>query len=246
MISAPVLVRAARFGVVEDLDPVFIEGEKIHEVLASARYDHLTGLLAAAVDHGVLVVDEPSRMLVRMAWQEELLACVVLESLAVRTAAVLDESEVRWRLTKGAALAHQDYPDPSLRTFGDVDVVVHPADWKRALDALARGGMQRFGADLGDEYDRRYGKGATLTSSDGYEVDLHRCFSVGRFGVTSQMEDAFAGAGSILLGGRVIPTLTPEFRLVHACHHAVLGGFQRLRAFRDVAQVLLLNAVDGL
>jgi Uncharacterised nucleotidyltransferase len=167
-----------------------------------------------------------------------------LEALAVRTAGLLDAAGINWRLTKGAALAHLDYPDPAVRTFGDVDLVVHPSDWTAAYRLLSSSGYRRHAPTLPGNHDDRFGKGATLTTADGLEVDLHRRFAIGRFGVTTRMEALFESSAAIALGGRAIPVLDPVGRLLHACFHAALGGFRVLRAFRDVAQLILVSGAD--
>jgi len=93
-------------------------------------------------------------------------------------------------------------------------------------------------------FDVRFGKGATLVDPDALEVDLHLRFAIGRFGVRADMRELFLRACSIELAGRAVPTLAAEDRLLHACHHAVLGGFSGYRAARDVAQLLLVTGVD--
>jgi hypothetical protein len=57
------------------------------------------------------------------------------------------------------------------------------------------------------------------------------------------MRDAFGGNDHIELAGCRVAVLTSEYRLLHACYHAALGGFRRLRAFRDVAQLVLATRV---
>lgn len=246
MARPPALVVAAHHGLGPPSTPVQLEHADALMVVALAQHDHLTGFLAAAVLAGEVIVDDEVAEAIGTAWHEELMACVVLEALAVRTAEILDAADVKWRLTKGAALAHLDYPDPSLRTFGDVDVIVHPDDWLKSLDVLRIGGMRREAASLGENYDRRYGKGATLSTAEGLQIDLHRRLAIGRFGVTSHTEDLFQQAAFFTLAGHAIPVLAPEHRLLHACYHASLGGFRRLRAFRDVAQLILMSGVDWL
>ena len=177
-------------------------------------------------------------------WHDELLTCLRLEALAITTGELLDTAGIRWRLTKGAALAHLDYPDPAVRTFGDVDLVIHPSDWSRAFRQLSTSAYRREVPTLPGGYDARYGKGATLTTADGLEVDLHRRFAIGRFGVTTRTEALFASYDAIELAGRAIPVLDPTGRLLHACFHAALGGFRGLRAFRDVAQLILVTGAD--
>lgn len=239
-----VLVVAARHGLGMPVEPVAVDGEAA-TVAARARFDHFSGFLARAVLDGVVIADDSLQSVVLADWHRQLLTCVRLEALAVRTAELLHTARIRWRLTKGAALAHLDYPDPSVRTFGDVDIVVHPDDWPDAFGLLtSAGGYRREVPTLPGGYDARYGKGATLTTPEGLEVDLHRRFAIGRFGVTSRMEELFGAADAVELAGRSLPVLDPPGRLLHACFHATLGGFRRLRAFRDVAQLLLVSGVD--
>ena len=241
----PALVAAARHGLSERTPPIVLEATAVERVLARARFDRLTGFLATAVLAGSVRVDDDSLTSgLWQQWHDELLTCVRLEALAVRTAELLDTAGINWRLTKGAALAHLDYPDPSVRTFGDVDLVVHPSDWSAAFGLLAASGYRRQAPTLPGGYDARYGKGATLTTADGLEVDLHRRFAIGRFGVTARMEAVFASSGALMLAGRTLPVMDPVGRLVHACFHAALGGFRGLRAFRDVAQLILVTGAD--
>ena len=60
-----------------------------------------------------------------------------------------------------------------MRTFGDIDLVIHPSDWSTAFGLLSANGYHREAPTLPGGYDDRYGKGATLTTVDGLEVDLH-------------------------------------------------------------------------
>lgn len=58
---------------------------------------------------------------------------IALESVS----AVLDEAKIPYVLLKGAALRHL-YPDFSLRTSSDIDVLVHETDLDRAVTVLER------------------------------------------------------------------------------------------------------------
>jgi hypothetical protein len=244
---ARALVAAARLGLpgceqdaIVDLPPDYAS-----ELVARARFDHLTGLLGHAVHAGAIQFAESrSADILEQSWRSELTTCVQLEQVALSVAESFGEAEVRWRLTKGPALAHLDYPDPSQRTFGDFDAVIHPADWDRAVGALEHARYRRDSTPLTGDYDRRYGKGATFRSPAGHEVDLHMRFAIGRFAVQSRPEELFDRSEPLILAGRTMPALAEPDRLLHACYHAVLGGFRRLRAFRDVAQLLLVKQAD--
>jgi len=219
--------------------------EDAAEVLARARLDRTTGFLAAALLDGTLDASDHTVDAATNAWRRSLQGVVLVEARAVRIAVALDGAGVRWRLTKGAALAHLDYRDQlAERTFGDLDLMIHPDDWTATLDALGAAGLRRRTPELRAGYDLRFGKGATLVDERGCEVDLHLRFAIGRFGVRSRTTELFERADRIELGGRVIPVLAGPDRLLHACHHLVLGGCSALRVARDVAQLVLVSDVD--
>lgn len=222
-----------------------ISDEDAGEVLARSRFDRTTGFLAAALLDGTVEASNDTVEAAAAEWQRSLRGVVLVEAFAVRTASVLEDADVRWRLTKGAALAHLDYSDRiAERTFGDVDLVIHPDDWTPALQALDAAGLRRVAPELRPGYDLRFGKGATLIDEREWEIDLHLRFAIGRFGVRSRMAELFERGDQIELASRAIPVLAGPDRLLHACHHLVLGGFSALRVARDVAQLVLVSDVD--
>jgi hypothetical protein len=237
---------AARAGLVPHAGPpVTLDDELTSTVIARARFDRTTGFLVAAVDEGAVELDDAALAQLVGEWQGALTGATLVEALAVRTARQLDDAGVRWRLTKGAALAHLDYPDQvECRLFGDVDLVIHADDWASALDVLLAAGHTRPSAELRPGWDVRFGKGATIVDENDFEIDLHLRFAIGRFGVLAQMDDVFDRCDTIALAGRSIPTLAGPDRFLHACHHLVLGGFSGLRVARDVAQLVLVSRVD--
>lgn len=236
---------AARTGLVPPTGlPVLLDDRHAPSWQGIARQDRLGGLLSTALTEGSLVADESTANLVADIWHKQLIASVVVEALVLRTADVLAAANVTWRLTKGAAVAHLDYPDPSLRPFGDADILIHPDDWDVAVEALIEAGCRRSAPELDLHWDSRFGKGATLNAPGGLEIDLHRRFAIGRFGVRSRMAELYDAGESITLAGRQVPTLDGAGRLLHSCHHAALGGYRHYRAHRDVAQQLLVTAVD--
>lgn len=239
-VDHPALVAAARHGLPADLarlaPAVTVTDGELDAVRMFCRTDRISGLFVAAVDAGDITVTSTGAELAVGDWQQMMRACVQVEALLVRVAARLDRMGVRWAVTKGAAVAHLDFPDVAWRGFADVDLVIHPDDWAAVLADLAgdigRPATRRFTA--------RYGKGETVLIDD-MEVDLHLRFAVGRFGVRSRPGDVFDRLDEFTLAGQRIPALTPEFRLLHACFHAVLGGNPGLRALRDVAQIAASN-----
>jgi len=244
----PALVAAARHGL-PGVAPriVTIDGAtQAQQVLYAAARDRIVGLLGAVLAAGDVSAPPELTERVTEQWHDQLIAAVDLETILIEVARTLDEAQARWCVIKGAAAAHLDYPDPALRTFGDLDILIHPDSWAAALTHLAAAGWTRELAALSSDWDQRFGKGATLTNDRDLELDLHRRLAIGRFGVLLDTRKFFEQdhLESIALGGRRIPVLGGPDRLIQASFHAALGGFRRLRAFRDVAQILLVTEVD--
>jgi len=233
-----VLVAAARHGLGTSLaplhPPVVLGEDDVELVRLFCRIDRIVGLLASGMRSGEIAVAAQHAELIMDDWHQGLRACVLVEALLVRVAQQLDRDGIRWALTKGSAVGHLDFPDPGLRLFADVDLVIHQQDWDSVLQSLDR--VHEVGPHT-RSFTRRYGKGETLQIDD-MEVDLHLRFAVGRFGVRSAMEDCFRELDSFVVAERSIPALSADCRLLHACFHATLGGNPGLRAYRDVAQLV--------
>jgi hypothetical protein len=158
----------------------------------------------------------------------------------------LDGAGIENRVLKGSAAAHLDYADPAERTFVDVDILVRGEEFDRAALTLSRHGYRRLVPEIRPGFDRRFGKGCTLRSETGYEVDLHRTFVTGPFGLTVRLDDLWTNATPwVLAGGRQLLALGREQRLLHACYHAALGDREpRIVPQRDVAALVLSDDLD--
>ncbi len=146
------------------------------------------------------------------------------------------------RVLKGPAVAHTGYPDPSMRGFGDIDVLVSSDDFDRALFHLAAGGATRRYPEPRAGFTKRFGKGVAMLRTDGYEIDLHRTFVAGPYGLLIDLGSLFAKSTPFTIAGRVLLGLEREAQFVGACYHAVLGSARpRLVPLRDVLQIALAN-----
>jgi hypothetical protein len=215
-------------------------------VLDSARNHRLLGLLCAAIENGSLpatgeqVQQARQLQLSAMAWtlrlEQELLAVMDL----------LTASSVNVRVLKGPAVAHLDYPDPALRSFIDLDVLVHSEQIDATIVTLTTAGFQRRHPQPRPGFDRRFGKGTTFLSPTGYELDLHRTFVQGSWGLMVDLNDLWDDGEEFEVAGRIFRALSRTARFMHACYHAALGDWPpRLSSLRDVAQMLLITGQDG-
>ncbi len=210
---------------------------RLMEGTASAR---LSGHLVEAIDAEAFAVTadqarQATELHRKLTWR-----VLGLERRLLEVAGLLSTLGIDMRVLKGPALARTCYPKVSSRTFADIDVLV-PADrFDEAAAGLAVAGCARPFPQLREGFDRRFGKNATFVGLDGLQVDVHRTFVVGPYGLMITLEDLFATHESFALGGRMLKALGTEEQFLNACYHAALGDVPpQLSALRDVAQILL-------
>jgi hypothetical protein len=215
-------------------------------VLAEARRRRITGHFVHALEEGAFAATADQSAAAIRVHEAALGLDLCLEQLLVAAVSALDRAGIQSMVLKGPALAHTIYADASLRSFGDIDLLVPSTSYDAAVGVLREGGARRRFPELRPGFDRRFGKGACLETPQGLELDLHRTFAAGPFGLAVDCDALFTTRSRFPLGGRTFAALDPEARFVHACFHAALGDAEpRLVALRDVAQILLHSDVDA-
>lgn len=214
-------------------------------VLDGVAVQRLAGLLARAIAGGHFAVTddqaaEAARLEVK--WASQALA---LERVLIGVSERLDRAGLDHLVLKGPAFAHRLYPDPNLRSFADIDLLVPGGSFDDALATLvARGGRRRY-----DEprpgFTARFGKGASVVTPGGYEIDVHRSFVAGPLGQRIDLASLFASAVPFTLADHPMRQLAPEEGFLHACYHAMLGSATpRLVPQRDLAEFVLGMGLD--
>ena len=215
-------------------------------LLATARHERITGLLVAAIIDGALPATAEQAEEAERAHRASMATALALEATLLRTAALLEEAGVDCRVLKGTAVAHLDYPDPALRSFGDVDLLIRSSQFDEAVKTLVVAGHQRKFPEPRPGFDRRFGKGSCLVNPGGHEIDLHRTLAMGPYGLRVDLDGLWGRSSTFELAGRQLGALGPEDRFLHACFHAVLGDrTPRLAPLRDVAQMHVGRPIDG-
>ncbi|MFW6091835.1 MAG: nucleotidyltransferase family protein, partial [Actinomycetota bacterium] len=223
-----------------------LDDDTWRDLLFRARGERIAPLLARAVRDGLVRATDPQAAEVVDLDMQAMASVLRLEATLLHVADLLDEAGVSYRVLKGPAVAHLDYPDPALREFGDLDLLIRPADLDRTIALLADHGYARRFPEPRRGFDRRFTKSVSVADSEGLELDLHRTFAPGGFGLRVQVDVLWdAPATWFTVAGRALPALGPEERLLHACYHAVLGNSPpRLVPQRDIAEMLLRGAPD--
>ena len=215
---------------------------RLLELVASQR---LAGFLAAAVVEGALAVTEDQQEQALESHVAAMCSALKLEALLLDTVALLTDAGLDHRVLKGSAVAHLDYADPALRSFGDIDLMVESDAFDEAVRVLCAQGHRRRFPQPRPGFDRRFSKGTSFTTVDGFEIDLHRTFLMGPFGLQVNLPDIWSEHTEFVLAGRSLRALAPHQRFLHACLHAALGDSPpRLSALRDVGEMVVHGTVD--
>lgn len=164
---------------------------------------------------------------------------MILEHTLLEFVRSLEERGIPSRVLKGAALAQSVYPDPSLRLYVDIDVLVPSSRFDDVARMLASSGANRARPEPRPGFVARFAKAASFQRPDGIWIDLHRTLLDGPFSFRMDNDALFRSATPFEVGGHQLHGLGPEERFIHACCHAGLGDIPpKSLPLRDVVQTL--------
>jgi hypothetical protein len=154
----------------------------------------------------------------------------------------IQDSGIATILLKGPALARLAYPHPSMRTFGDLDLMVRERDMQRMHALLVEHGFVPD-IDLNElqiklipqctTYEIAYVHPQTFLKIEIHFDDLLNA------GLASRDLDGYwQRAVPFDINGVELKTLAPQDHLIHLCAHMHYHGYVRLNWFTDVALIL--------
>jgi Uncharacterised nucleotidyltransferase len=145
-----------------------------HGVLPAVVANLRAAQASGQADRVVAAGAEPALVQALAGAEQTLVAMVGLTMMITfhgrRIEKALRNRGLRVMLVKGAMFADRIYPKPALRTFGDVDLLVHPEDMAAAREGLAENGL-RFHAE--PDRDGYFEEKWTLESADNILFELH-------------------------------------------------------------------------
>jgi len=215
-------------------------------LLQEASRHRLLGLLVAAAASGnVALTDDQAADLRRIA-SVITAHSMQLQALLLTTVAALADRDVSPVVLKGFAAATLDYADPTWRQFGDLDLLVRPEEFDRAVAAMIALGYGRRGRpERRPGYDSRYAKDVTFLVPNGSSIDIHRTLVSGPLAERVDLRDCWAQQRCFELNGVSFRALSDTTRFLSLCFHAALGDHPiRLLSARDVCQGLVNPALD--
>jgi Uncharacterised nucleotidyltransferase len=197
----------------------------------------LAGLFSASAAAGMIDIDAQMAGRLQRQLDAEAVRAVQLEGELIRLAPALEHLGAV--ILKGAVLAHAAYPDPLLRPFTDLDVLVPGTLMDHAVSVFATYGYERTRPEPAPGFDARVGKAVTLQHPGGVVVDLHRTLAAGNAADGIDVEELVAARRPVRVGSYTVPAPSWEAHLVECTLHAVVGdGLARPVSLRDIAEVV--------
>jgi|SRR5579859_37774 len=139
---------------------------------------------------------------------------------------------------KGPVLAAQAYADPSVRTYGDLDLLVRQRDIRRATELLIASGYQAAVPLNAIDAGRIPGQYLFSKPDSKLLVELHNDLTLRYFPGPLPLEDFFARQIRLCLDSHEVPAPCVEDELVLICVHGAKHFWERLSWIADVAGLI--------
>ncbi len=235
------LERLLRLGLAESLD----QGRTI-DFETSEELSRLIPIVCAYFSREELarLIGEKNTTKMLEMHRTEALQNLLLEHELQKLLRAFNEAAIRLMLFKGPALAYTFYPESHLRTYHDIDALIHPHDV-----SLAHGVLTSMGYSCYEEYrahaitKQRSGYNYLLTlpgSRLEVLIELHVAPHESDIGTNFDVKALWARAQPITVLGEPVLTMHPLDHLLYLCWHYRFHGFTRLVWLYDL--VVLVRA----
>ncbi|HKV58822.1 MAG TPA: nucleotidyltransferase family protein [Ktedonobacteraceae bacterium] len=172
----------------------------------------------------------------------EMLQNLLLESELQRVLCIFNEAAIPFMLFKGPVLAYTAYPNSHLRTYHDLDILIHASDVARAHDLLVQTGYsfyEEYRADAADEQRTAYHYSLQPPGMPfACIVELHTAPHASEIGTLSDLEVLWKNARPMVILGQPVAVMNPADHLLFLCWHYRFHGFTRLLWLYDLVMLL--------
>ncbi len=141
-------------------------------------------------------------------------------------------------VVKGPVLAMHAYGDPTMRSYGDLDLLVRQRDIRRATESLQAVGYQAAVSLSAIDAGKIPGQYLFSKPAANLLVELHNDFTLRYFPRRLPIEDYFGRQIRVCFDAHEAPALSVEDELVLICIHGAKHLWERLIWIADVAALV--------
>jgi hypothetical protein len=231
----------------ECASPVF-DSQRIGELARSLDWPRL---LVLAEEHGVLghlakpllalnenlVPAEIRRMLLER-YRAQLFSTLRMNAELFRLLELFAAKDIPALVVKGPVLAMQAYGDATMRSYGDLDLLIRQRDIRRATESLIAKGYQAAVPLSAIDAGIIPGQYLFRKPEPKLIVELHNDFTLRYFPRRLPIEDFFTRQICVSLDAHEAPALAVEDELVLICIHGAKHLWERLIWIADVAALV--------
>ena len=139
---------------------------------------------------------------------------------------------------KGPVLAMHAYGDPTMRSYGDLDLLVRQRDILHATECLQAANFEPTVSVTAIQAAKIPGQYLFAKPNANLIVELHNEFTLRYFPRRLPLERLFARSILVSVDGRDVPALSVEDELVYICVHGATHFWDRLGWIADVAALI--------
>lgn len=202
---------------------------------ALALSERVVPLFARVVSSTASLLDDDQRDLLTELQLDVAATAVRIEHILLDVTHSLQNHGIRFAVLKGVATAHLDYDDPSLRQFGDADLLVAEDDLRRTWTLLEQAGWTQA-YSLPHHHDVHTHAVTFKHPATFVEVDLHQHVAHRALGLLIPPDELLDCTVSFSIARRELRALNEVDRLIHASVHWISsrGQYRRLSSSADV------------
>ena len=205
-------------------------------LLLLAEAHGVLGQFAASVNNDSAAMAPPEfkqSLLERRRTQNFLALCLTAELF--RLLELFAKQGISALTIKGPVLAAQAYADPSVRAYGDLDLLVPQRDIRRATELMTASGYQAAVPLAAIAAGKTPGQYLFSHRDSKLLVELHNDLTLRYFPRSLPIEDFFARQVRVCLDAHEVPAPGVEDHLVLICVHGAKHFWERLSWIADVA-----------
>ena len=154
---------------------------------------------------------------------------------------LLADSGIEAMPFKGPVLAVQAYRDLSMRSFVDLDILIHANDLYRAYQVLTDKGYilnDPIQTSIEKKLNPIYQKDLCFSLNDNEFLEIHWKFFERLYAVPLDMDQIWDRSIPLFINDQKVKTLSPEDMIIVLCFHGLKHAYQDLKWLADLTYMI--------